>query len=146
MKSEEERQDYVLGESGLIWRGTYKLMKPTPWQFGQFEAYVLECSLYLLAHVGRLPPTDRSDPIKVSRHISGIVNSPDDDGVVEGKWDGNYPGGRAPTTWTGSAQILQQYWKRKRPVKYGQCWVFAGVCNTSKSKWLPYSNLMVSNK
>ena len=26
--------------------------------------------------------------------------------------------------------IIQQYWKSKSPVKYGQCWVFSGVVTT----------------
>merc|ERR1719334_2255987 len=26
--------------------------------------------------------------------------------------------------------ILEQYWETKRPVKYGQCWVFSGLCTT----------------
>ena len=41
--------------------------------------------------------------------------------------------GTAPTDWTGSAAILEQYVaKRGTPVKFGQCWVFSAVVTTSK--------------
>ena len=31
----------------------------------------------------------------------------------------------------GSIKILQQYYEKKEPVKYGQCWVFSGVVTTA---------------
>uniref|UniRef100_H9GUX8 Transglutaminase-like domain-containing protein n=1 Tax=Anolis carolinensis TaxID=28377 RepID=H9GUX8_ANOCA len=52
-------------------------------------------------------------------------------GVLMGNWSGNYSGGENPGSWSGSVKILQQ-WKSSgfRPVRYGQCWVFAGVLTT----------------
>jgi len=58
------------------------------------------------------------------------VNSPDDNGAVMGNWSDDYEGGTPPTRWMGSQKILQQYYKTKKPVKYGQCWVFSGVLAT----------------
>uniref|UniRef100_A0A2C9LAG3 Transglutaminase-like domain-containing protein n=1 Tax=Biomphalaria glabrata TaxID=6526 RepID=A0A2C9LAG3_BIOGL len=55
------------------------------------------------------------------------VNSNDDDGVVVGRWSGNYADGHSPASWTGTPAILEEYWKTKEPVKYGQCWVFSAV-------------------
>ena len=81
----------------------------------------------------------RGDPIKVCRHISAIVNSVDDNGIMVGNWKDDFSGGTAPTDWHGSAAILQQFLKTKRPVKFGQCWVFSGLCATCKwstGKWL----------
>ena len=76
-----------------------------------------------------------------------MVNDIDDRGVLSGNWSGKYEvkfwdklatysiklkDGTAPTDWTGSASILEQYVaNRGRPVKYGQCWVFSGVVATS---------------
>merc|ERR1711911_64452 len=58
------------------------------------------------------------------------MGSPDDNGVLQGNWSGDYRGGKAPTKWQGSMLILQSYWNTKRPVKYGQCWVFSGIVTT----------------
>ena len=58
------------------------------------------------------------------------MNSPDDNGAVMGNWSDDYGGGTPPTRWMGSQKILQQYYKTKKPVKYGQCWVFSGVLAT----------------
>ena len=59
------------------------------------------------------------------------VNSNDgDNGVLEGRWDGKYSDGTSPSAWTGSVKILEDYLLSRRSVKYGQCWVFAGVLTT----------------
>lgn len=47
-----------------------------------------------------------------------------------GNWSDDFGGGTPPTKWLGSQKILQQYYKTKKPVKYGQCWVFSGVLAT----------------
>lgn len=61
------------------------------------------------------------------------MNSLDDDGVLVGSWGGDFSLGTAPTAWTGSVEILRKYFSEGgQPVKYGQCWVYAGVFNTCK--------------
>lgn len=51
-----------------------------------------------------------------------------------GKWSGSYSDGVLPTKWNGSGDILRQWAaSHLRPVKYGQCWVFAGVMCTGKT-------------
>ncbi|KAL8165520.1 UNVERIFIED_CONTAM: hypothetical protein K2H54_046738, partial [Gekko kuhli] len=62
--------------------------------------------------------------------MSALANANDDAGVLFGNWSGRYAGGTSPLAWTGSAPILQQYYKTKRPVNFGQCWVFSGVLTT----------------
>ncbi|KAG5859131.1 hypothetical protein JTB14_005756 [Gonioctena quinquepunctata] len=59
-----------------------------------------------------------------------MVNSNDDDGVLIGRWDGMYDDGTAPSAWTGSVPILQEYLDTGSSVSYGQCWVFSGVVTT----------------
>jgi len=56
------------------------------------------------------------------------INSQDDSGVLMGRWDGSYDFGFQPSHWSGSHAILK-HWLNNfcRRVKYGQCWVFAGV-------------------
>lgn len=75
----------------------------------------------------------RGDPIMLSRTISKMVNANDDDGILVGRWDGEYEDGTAPSAWTGSVAILEEYLKNDSSVLYGQCWVFAGVVTTSKN-------------
>ncbi|CAJ0948691.1 unnamed protein product [Ranitomeya imitator] len=60
-----------------------------------------------------------------------VINSFDDEGVLEGSWSTKFPGGVDPQDWSGSVDILNMWRKRGyKPVKYGQCWVFAGVMCT----------------
>ncbi|RWS14934.1 Annulin-like protein [Dinothrombium tinctorium] len=67
---------------------------------------------------------------RICRHLSQVVNDADEDGVVKGNWSGNFAGGKSPSSWLGSVLILQEYYRTRKPVKYGQCWVYAGVLAT----------------
>ncbi|KAK7066355.1 hypothetical protein SK128_022863, partial [Halocaridina rubra] len=129
LPDENQRQEYVLNDIGKVWVGSYPTARGRHWIFGQFDDVVLPACVLLLEKAG-IKPEARGDPIRVSRGISRIVNSNDDNGVVFGRWDGNYSDGTAPTGWTGSISILEEYVRTQKPVKYGQCWVFAGVVNT----------------
>ncbi|KAK3086729.1 hypothetical protein FSP39_022591 [Pinctada imbricata] len=70
------------------------------------------------------------DPTDYRTWSFGQGNGFDNDGLLEGNWSGEYQGGTSPTKWRGSVKIMQQFWKTKAPVKYGQCWVFSGVLTT----------------
>ncbi|XP_055935337.1 annulin-like isoform X1 [Argiope bruennichi] len=130
LEGEEKREEYVLADTGLVWRGSHNCLRPCVWNYAQFEENILECCLYLLTNVGHLRIVDRADPISVVRHVSAVLNCRDDNGVLVGNWSGKYKGGKPPTCWGGSQVILQKYFKNKKPVKYGQCWVFSGVFTT----------------
>ena len=60
------------------------------------------------------------------------ANAPDDNGVLVGNWSGDYTGGKSPLDWVGSVAIMEQFWKSKEPVQFGQCWVFSGIVTTSE--------------
>ncbi|RXN25868.1 glutamine gamma-glutamyltransferase [Labeo rohita] len=117
-----------------------------PWSFDQYEKGILDICMKLL----QLSPqyradmrTDlqnRSNPVYIGRVISAMVNSNDDDkGVLTGKWSGSYSDGVNPSNWTGSADILKKWAETQfRPVKYGQCWVFAAVmCTVMRALGIP---------
>lgn len=74
LEDSELLQEYVLADSGLIWRGSYNRLRPCVWKFAQFEKDVLDCSLYLVSHVGKLTHAGRSDPVKTSRVLSAAVS------------------------------------------------------------------------
>lgn len=134
-----DREEYILADTTLIWRGSYNRLRPSVWKLGQFDRNILECSLILLSKVGKVPPAYRGDPVKLARALSSAVNSHDDGGAVLGNWSENFVGGTAPTKWVGSVEILQSYYKKSKPVKFGQCWTFAGVLTTSTFKIIPIS-------
>ncbi|KAM9296689.1 protein-glutamine gamma-glutamyltransferase 6-like [Gastrophryne carolinensis] len=137
MENENERLEYVLNDSGVIFYGQKDYIKPMGWDFGQFEEGILEICLQILERSlnykdnGALDCSKRYDPIYVGRVLSAMINSFDDDGVLEGRWASRFPGGVDPSDWSGSVEILTKWQKGGyKPVKYGQCWVFGGVMCT----------------
>ncbi|XP_044310646.1 coagulation factor XIII A chain isoform X2 [Varanus komodoensis] len=129
LDDEQERQEYVLNDLGVIYYGDAKCIKTRTWNYGQFEEGVLDACLYLMDRA-QLDLSGRGNPVKISRVGSAVVNAKDDEGVIVGSWNNIYEYGVAPSSWTGSVDILLEYYSSKEPVRYGQCWVFAGVFNT----------------
>ncbi|XP_030799561.1 protein-glutamine gamma-glutamyltransferase 4 isoform X2 [Camarhynchus parvulus] len=129
MANDAEKEEYVLNDTGTIYVGSAYSIYDRPWNFGQFEEFVLDACMYLLDK-SKLSLAQRRDPAHVSRAMSALVNANDDSGVLLGNWSGNYVGGTSPMDWIGSVTILQKYYKTKKPVCYGQCWVFSGVLTT----------------
>ncbi|KAF7248784.1 Coagulation factor XIII A chain [Varanus komodoensis] len=123
LDDEQERQEYVLNDLGVIYYGDAKCIKTRTWNYGQFEEGVLDACLYLMDRA-QLDLSGRGNP----------VNAKDDEGVIVGSWNNIYEYGVAPSSWTGSVDILLEYYSSKEPVRYGQCWVFAGVFNTSSKE------------
>ncbi|KFO09773.1 Protein-glutamine gamma-glutamyltransferase 4, partial [Balearica regulorum gibbericeps] len=129
LADDAQRKEYVLNDTGFIYVGSAYNIYNRPWNFGQFEEFVLDACMYLLDK-SNLKLSNRRDPVFVSRAMSALVNANDDNGVLLGNWSGKYSNGTSPMDWIGSVSILQQYYKTKKPVCYGQCWVFAGVLTT----------------
>ncbi|XP_039459984.1 protein-glutamine gamma-glutamyltransferase 2-like isoform X2 [Oreochromis aureus] len=142
MHSETKRQEYVLAQHGQIYRGIHKRIKGTPWNFGQFEAGILDICLKILDENPKFVSdadkdcSARRNPIYVTRVLSAMINSNDDRGVLVGNW-GKIEDGTHPGEWIGSGGILHQ-WAESGPVCYGQCWVFAAVaCTVSRALGIP---------
>ncbi|WAR12580.1 TGMH-like protein [Mya arenaria] len=93
-------REYILNETGKIYVGNKKKISPRMWVFGQFTGDVLDCALSLLDQA-KIRDQARSNPVVIARKLSAL--------------------------WTGSCAILEQYFRTKEPVRYGQCWVFSGV-------------------
>ncbi|CAG5128676.1 unnamed protein product, partial [Candidula unifasciata] len=129
MPDEELLKEYVLNETGKIYTGNKTSIREKPWNFGQFESCVLDVALFIL-DMTDMSWVVRGNPIPVIRKVSATVNAPDDGGIVAGNWSGDYTGGTSPLSWTGSVPILEEFWASKTPVRFGQCWVFCGVCTT----------------
>ncbi|KAM3922476.1 protein-glutamine gamma-glutamyltransferase 5-like [Leptodactylus fuscus] len=137
LEDEAQRQEYVMNEYGLLYQGSKDFVVTTPWNFGQFEDGVGEICLRILdmnpnfLNNPSLDCSKRGDPVYISRVISAMINSNDDRGVIESSWDERFSNGANPSTWNGSVTILR-LWNNSgcRPVRYGQCWVLAGVMCT----------------
>ncbi|KAJ8010229.1 hypothetical protein DPEC_G00072840 [Dallia pectoralis] len=126
MPSEADRQEYVINEKGCMYQddsGSGKL-----WLFGQFEEGILDACIQILDD-SQMPIESRGNAVHVSRNGSAMMNYQGNRGVLVGNWSKDFSNGTAPTFWIGSVQILLEYIS-KGPVKYAQCWVFAGVFNT----------------
>ncbi|XP_049869719.1 annulin isoform X2 [Pectinophora gossypiella] len=133
LRDQREREEYVLEDGGLMFRGVYNRIKPMAWNYAQYEKDILECALYLVRDVGKAKIRSRSNPIETARILSAVCNAQDDYGVLLGNWAkdlSDYSGGTHPLKWVGSLAILQKYYEKKKPVKYAQCWVYAGVLTT----------------
>lgn len=144
LADQAQRQEYVLSEFGLIFGGDFSSPAEFPWNYGQFQARILYIALVLLDSTlsfrrnANEDVRKRNDPLHICRNLSAIVNSKDDNGVVMGNWSGEYSDGTNPSAWNGSTSILNSWYERRQPVKYGQCWVFAGVlCTVSRALGLP---------
>lgn len=124
LAEDAKRSEYVLGRNGYIWQEA----NPTPWRYDPFGENSLRSLLHLL-EISGLTHAQRKDPIAVSRMLSQLVNFDDGDGgILVGNWGKNYTGGTDPNFWSGSDEILARYVAGGyAPVKFGQCWVFAGV-------------------
>ncbi|KAK2861622.1 hypothetical protein Q5P01_001155 [Channa striata] len=145
LADEQERQEYVMNEQGIIFRGSSNYISPMKWDFGQFENNMVNICLAMLDvnHKHQRNPMEdesaRCNPIYVSRVVSAMINSEDDSGVMEGNWSSSFAGGVPPAQWNGSYPILKKWFNSNcSPVKYGQCWVFAGVmCSVMRLLGIP---------
>ncbi|XP_077459614.1 protein-glutamine gamma-glutamyltransferase E [Stigmatopora argus] len=144
LSDERERREYVLNEHGVIFRGSSNYITPLTWDYGHFEDDMVDICLQILDKNLKYredPATDlaaRGDPAYVGRLVSAMVNNTDDDGVLVGNWSDSFAGGQSPSHWSGSHDILAKWKKSGRPVKYGQCWVFAGiVCSVMRLLGVP---------
>lgn len=59
-----------------------------------------------------------------------INNNERDGGVLVGNWSGKYDDGISPYAWNGSSSILEEFLKKRKGVKYGQCWTFSAIATT----------------
>ncbi|XP_026643637.1 protein-glutamine gamma-glutamyltransferase 5 isoform X2 [Microtus ochrogaster] len=145
LESEPQRQEYVMNDYGFIYQGSKSWIRPCPWNYGQFEENVIDICLELLEKSLNFqidPSTDcalRGSPVYISRVVCAMINSNDDNGVLNGNWSENYVDGVNPAEWTGSVAILKQWHAMGcQPVRYGQCWVFAAVmCTVMRCLGIP---------
>lgn len=128
LSDEAKRQEYVLNSNGRLYIGN---RYGDAWNLALYRHSTFQSVLYILETLSKLTFQQKRDPIAMAREMSALVNVQDENGVLVGRWDGRYEDGKDPSFWTGSGEILRQYYESGgEPVKYGQCWVFSGVLLT----------------
>ena len=132
LAGDDLRTEYIMEEKGIMYQTlTLSGFTEKQWTYNQFNTYTVETLLHLLE---KQNSATRSDAKLIARIFSKLVNSDDNDnGILTGKWplpgeENPFLGGTRPWLWTSSSSILTRYVRSGfKPVKFGQCWVFAGV-------------------
>ncbi|CAI8024944.1 Protein-glutamine gamma-glutamyltransferase 4 [Geodia barretti] len=127
VENEDDLANHLINEVGTIWKGMARQPRPLLWEYGQYSQGCLGAALHLLQG---LSADDRRTAATVTKSIVAQVNSRDGRGVMRECYTGTYTGGVAPCRWNGSPAILQRFHRSQQPVRYGQCWVLAGVTVT----------------
>lgn len=128
LKDEVCRQEYVLNSNCRLYIGD---LQGTSWNLALYRPSTLKVVIYMWEHLSKLTFEQRADPVLVSREMAALINVEDDNGILVNRSDGYYSDGKSPLFWTGSGDILEQFYRCDgKPVKYGQCWVFSGVLLT----------------
>ncbi|XP_050169790.1 protein 4.2-like [Myiozetetes cayanensis] len=143
LPNEAQRQEYILNQEGVIYWGTENAAVAQPWDFGQFEEGIVDICFTLLClgehHQGAKDPTQRKSPVHVCRAVAAMLNCNEFKGILAECEAGQYSNGTPPSKWLGSSPILRQWIASEcRPVRYGQCWVFAAVmCSVLRCLGIP---------
>ncbi|NXV83049.1 EPB42 protein, partial [Atlantisia rogersi] len=133
--NEAQRQEYILNQEGVIYWGTENAVLAQPWDFSQLEEDILDICFILLDvaehHQGDKDHTRRKSPVYICRTVAAMMNCNELRGILTECETGQCCNGTPPSKWLGSSPILRQWIaSRCKPVRYGQCWVFAAVMCT----------------
>ncbi|KNC81474.1 hypothetical protein SARC_06203 [Sphaeroforma arctica JP610] len=138
LDDEEMRQEHVLQDYGKVYDGSINKYRTIHWYYGQSHQVALDAVFYLLKTI---PAGHSQSALKTAQHISHNQGFHDPnpgekphqgnkDGLLEGKWSGDFADGTDPDLWVSTVDILNEWKKTGKPAKYGQCWIFAALQNT----------------
>ncbi|KAM4650274.1 protein 4.2-like isoform 3-T3 [Amazona ochrocephala] len=142
LANEAQRQEYVLNQDGVIYWGTENAVLAQPWDFSQFEEDIVDICFTLL-DVGERhrdkDHTQRKNPVYICRIVAAMLNCDEFRGILTECGTRQYFNGTPPSKWLGSGPILRQWIASQcKPVRYGQCWVFAAVmCSVLRCLGIP---------
>lgn len=110
----EELLDYLEGEYGY-WDN---------WTYGLKNANLANIVMELIKDI----PEEKRLPWYIVRYITAMSDaSNNENGVLFGRWDGKYKDGENPSHWKSVSHVINHRYITGKPVKYGQCWIFAEV-------------------
>ncbi|NWW85132.1 EPB42 protein, partial [Rhynochetos jubatus] len=143
LANEAQRQEYVLNQEGVIYRGTENAALAQPWDFSQFEKGIIDICLKLLdVGEGQHQDTDRTwrkSPVSICHTIAAALNWDQFGGILTECGTEQYYNGTTSSMWLGSSPILRQWAAAQRkPVRYRQRWVFAAImCSVLRCLGIP---------
>ncbi|XP_074744811.1 protein 4.2-like isoform X1 [Strix uralensis] len=143
LANEAQRQEYILNQEGVIYWGTENAVLAQPWDFSQFEEDIVDICFTLLdvgeRHQRDKDHTQRKNPVYICRTVAAMLNCDEFRGILTECETGQYCNGTPPSKWLGSSPILRQWVVSQcKPVRYGQCWVFAAVmCSVLRCLGIP---------
>ncbi|NXK51713.1 EPB42 protein, partial [Chauna torquata] len=143
LANEAQRQEYILNQEGVIYWGTENAVLAQPWDFSQFEEDIVDICFTLLdvgeRHQREKDHTQRKNPIYICRTVAAMLNCEEARGILTECGTREYYDGTSPSKWLGSSPILRQWVALQcKPVRYGQCWVFAAVmCSVLRCLGIP---------
>ncbi|XP_056211098.1 protein 4.2 isoform X2 [Falco biarmicus] len=141
LPNEAQRQEYILNQEGLIYGGTENAVLAQPWDFSQED--IVDICFTLLdvgeRHQQDKDRTQRKNPIYICRIVAAMMNCDEFRGILAECGTRQYYDGTPPSKWLGSSPILRQWAASQcKPVRYGQCWVFAAVmCSVLRCLGIP---------
>ncbi|XP_009696568.1 PREDICTED: erythrocyte membrane protein band 4.2 [Cariama cristata] len=143
LANEAQRQEYILNQEGVIYWGTENAVLAQPWDFSQFEEDIVDICFTLLdvgeCHQQDKDHTQRKNPTYICRTVAAMLNCDEFRGILTECGIRQYYNGTRPFKWLGSSPILRQWvGSQSKPVRYGQCWVFAAVmCSVLRCLGIP---------
>jgi hypothetical protein len=94
------------------------------WIYGLNNSSLATITMNLIKDI----PKEKKIPWYIIRYITAMIDSSNNEnGIIHGKWDGQYSDGKPPKYWSSVSQIMNERLHTNKPVKYGQCWVLSEV-------------------
>eukprot|EP00727_Mastigamoeba_balamuthi_P014190 m51a1_g9394 hypothetical protein (568) ;mRNA; r:264565-266482 len=121
-----ERAASLLKTSGTVYLGNAGSGQGMVWNYGQFDAVVLQVLQWFLSGLGSAA---LSDPVLVSRSLQISVSN-----SLWGAWDSSQfvGSGVDPRAWSSTPDIMATFVNNGyNPVKWAQCWVYAATLTTT---------------
>lgn len=101
-----------------------------PWTIGwTYDYNYVSVINGIMKLVESIPLNKRHDRLFVITYLCSRIDGCNDpvNGIIEGKWEPTFSGGREPLSWKNSRDVFRERSELNRAVKYGQCWVLGDL-------------------
>lgn len=130
--SEETTSEYMIGKNA----------KRASWIYDLNDASMGE---FVMRIINSIEEKDKKLDYVIRNIMLHFASENREDALIHGNWDGKYEDGQKPGFWDHTSQIFRLRQISSKPVKYGQCWVFA-ECMTAVLRFLGIASRTVHAK